>query len=342
MKISFSGIQPSGTLHIGNYLGAIKQWVELQKSYRVFVMIADLHALTLPQEPEELRKKTSEVAALLVACGIDPGKSFIFIQSHVPAHAELGWILNTITPVGELERMTQFKEKRERAGTLAGLLTYPTLMAADILLYQADTVPVGEDQLQHLELTRTLAKKFNRRFGDTFIIPKPLIVKDAARLMGLDDPSKKMSKSAPSANNYIALLDPPHEIRRKIKIAVTDSGKEISYDEEKKPAVANLLRIYSAFSGRSIKEIKKEYAGEGYADFKEGLTKLLIDKLAPIQKTYAELSRDESSIRAILKSGAEHANAIAEKTLAEVRTRIGLLDKQRASITGLLMTRRRS
>lgn len=323
--ILLSGVQPSGTLHIGNYLGAIKQWVDLQEDYKVFAMIADMHAITVPQEPEELRRKTLEVAALLVACGIDPEKSVIFVQSHVPAHAELAWILNTLTPVGELQRMTQFKEKINKAGALAGLLNYPVLMAADILLYRATDVPVGEDQRQHLELTRTLAAKFNNRFGETFKIPKELILKDTARLMGLDDPTKKMSKSAASANNYIALLDTPDEIRRKIKIAVTDSGKEIVYDEKRKPAIANLLRIFSAFSGLSIADIENQYRGRTYADFKSDLGELLIEKLSPLQERYGELSRDTESVLAILRAGASRARAAAEKTLALVRQRIGLL-----------------
>ena len=302
--------------------------MELQKSYHVFPMIADLHAITVPQEPEELHKKILEVAALLIACGIDPKKSVVFVQSHVSAHAELGWILNTMTPVGELERMTQFKEKTEKAGVLAGLLNYPTLMAADILLYQAQTVPVGDDQIQHLELTRTLAKKFNNRFGDTFTIPQTLIQKDTARLMGLDDPSKKMSKSAGSANNYIAMLDSTEEIRRKIKIAVTDSEKEVTYDEDGKPAIANLMRIYRAFSDMAVDEIEKKYSGKGYGDFKNDLAELLVEKLTPIQKRYTELSRDESSIRAILASGAASANTIADKTLRDVQQKIGFVIAQ--------------
>src|SRR3989344_6745673 len=240
-QVLLGGVQPSGTLHIGNYLGAIKQWVELQKSHKEFLMIVDLHAITVPQEPRELNKKTLELAALLIACGIDPKKTTLFIQSHVPAHVELGWILNTLTPIGELERMTQFKEKQEKSGLLAGLLNYPVLQAADILLYQTDVVPVGEDQLQHLELTRTLVRKFNNKFGEVFKIPKSVLQKDAGRIMGLDNPKKKMSKSATSANNYIALLDAPEEIRRKIKIAVTDSGKEIKYDKKEKPALSNLI-----------------------------------------------------------------------------------------------------
>ncbi|MEK7099175.1 MAG: tryptophan--tRNA ligase [Patescibacteria group bacterium] len=388
-KILLSGIQPSGALHIGNYLGAIKQWVDLQSDYRVFAMIADLHAITVPQEPEALRSKTLEVAALLVACGIDPEKSVIFVQSHVPAHTQLAWVLNTITPLGELERMTQFKDKahikyefwtemaryyrdtgellvqitkhlenengndpeknlklkikitgalgqsgfetidklfqieKTREEVLAGILNYPVLMAADILLYQTNVVPVGEDQQQHLELTRTLANKFNNRFGETFRIPKAHIQKDTARLMGLDDPSKKMSKSAPSANNYIGLLDTPDDIRRKIKVAVTDSGKEIIYDEEAKPAIANLLRIFSAFSQSAIADIENQYRGKSYAEFKNDLAELLVAKLEPIQRRYHALSQDEAGLRAALRRGAEQAHTIAQGTLRSVYEKVG-------------------
>jgi len=320
-----SGIQPSGVVHIGNYLGAIKQWVELQKTHHVFAMIADLHAITIPQEPEKLRENTLRMAKLLVACGIDPNESVLFVQSHVPAHTELGWILNTITPLGELERMTQFKEKQEKSGLYAGLLNYPTLMAADILLYQTAVVPVGEDQEQHLELTRTLANKFNNRFGETFIIPKALIQKDTARIMGLDDPMKKMSKSAASANNYISLLDEPDEIRRKIKIAVTDSDGTIRYDEENKTGIANLMRIYRAFSDIAIEEIEHKYTGKGYADFKRDLADLLIEKLELIQEKYEELTKDEGDIMNILIAGAKHADSVAEASLATAKKNVGFL-----------------
>ena len=342
-QILLSGIQPSGTLHIGNYLGAIKQWVELQKNYKEYIAIVDLHAITVPQEPKELYKNTLELAALLIACGIDPvrsqtpesahrtsngvdpKKTTLFIQSHVPAHTELGWILNTLTPIGELERMTQFKEKQEKAGLLAGLLNYPTLMAADILLYSPDVVPVGEDQLQHLELARTLARKFNSRFGETLKEPKALLVKDAARIMGLDDPSQKMSKSAESVNNYIALLDSPDEIRRKIKIAVTDSGSEIKYDISQKPAISNLLAIYSGFSGMDVKKIEEKYAGKGYAEFKKDLAEVIIADLEPVQKKYKDLSKNKNTLIKILKGGAKQASAIANKTLLEVKKKVGFV-----------------
>lgn len=325
MKTILSGIQPSGNLHIGNYLGAIKQWVELQKSYRVFIMIADLHAITTLQDPKELSAKTLEVVALLITCGMDPKKSTLFIQSCVPAHAELAWILNTITPIGELERMTQFKEKQDKAGAFAGLLNYPVLQAADILLYQPDTVPVGEDQLQHLEFTRTLARKFNNRFGNVFKIPQALIQKNSSRVMGLDDPSKKMSKSAESPNNYIAILDSPEEIRHKIKIAVTDSYKEIRYDSTAKPAISNLMEIYASFSGESHSKIEKKYKEKGYAEFKDDLAELLVNKLAPIQKHYRELAQDKKIVLSILREGIIKANKIAQKTLSETQKHVGFI-----------------
>ncbi len=322
---ALSGVQPSGKLHIGNYLGAIKQFVALQDAYETYYCVVDEHAITVPQEPKELHANTLAIAMAYLAAGIDPKKSVIFLQSHVPAHTELGWILNTITPLGELERMTQFKEKQEKSGLYAGLLNYPTLMAADILLYQTAVVPVGEDQEQHLELTRTLANKFNNRFGETFIIPKALIQKDTARIMGLDDPMKKMSKSAASANNYISLLDEPDEIRRKIKIAVTDSDGTIRYDEENKTGIANLMRIYRAFSDIAIEEIEHKYTGKGYADFKRDLADLLIEKLELIQEKYEELTKDEGDIMNILIAGAKHADSVAEASLATAKKNVGFL-----------------
>lgn len=324
MKILLSGIQPSGVLHIGNYLGAIKQWVEFQDNHEAFFCVVDEHAITVPQEPEELRANTLNTAMLYLAAGIDPEKSTVFVQSHVPAHAELAWILNTITPLGELERMTQFKDKKEKQSEVyAGLFNYPVLMAADIFLYQTDVVPVGEDQKQHIEIARSLAKRFNNRFGETFKIPEGFIPKDTARLMGLDDPAKKMSKSAVSANNYIALLDPPDEIRRKIKIAVTDSGKEIVYDEKNKPAIANLMRISAAFSGRAIVDIENQYRGKSYAEFKNDLAALLVETLEPMQAHYRELSADTASVLSILRAGADRANAVADKTLRAAQEKIG-------------------
>ena len=312
-------------MHIGNYLGAIKQWVELQDEYEAFFCVVDEHAITVPQEPKELRENTLNTAMMFLAAGIDPEKSAIFVQSHVPAHTELAWILSTITPLGELERMTQFKDKKgDEREVYAGLFNYPTLMAADILLYQTDVVPVGEDQKQHIELTTSLAKRFNNRFGETFKIPQGFIPKETARIMGLDDPSKKMSKSASSGDNYIALLDPPEVIRKKIKSAVTDSSREILYDEEKKPAIANLIRIFSAFSGMTAPAIEQEYRGKTYAAFKDDLGELLIQKLAPIQTAYHRLA--EKEIYEILRQGAQRANVIANKTLRAAKERVGLLE----------------
>lgn len=323
--VILSGIRPSGLLHIGNYLGALKQWVDLQDRYRLFAMIADLHAITTPFDPQELSEATLATAVFYLASGIDPQKSIIFVQSHVPAHTELGWILNTITPIGELERMTQFKEKKEEAGTPAGLLNYPVLQAADVLLYQTDVVPIGKDQLQHIEFTRTLARKFNNRFGKVFKEPRAIVPKETERVMGLDDPKKKMSKSAASPNNYISLLDPPEEIRRKIKIAVTDSGKEVRCDERNKPAISNLMIIYGAFSGLSLAAIEKQYVDKGYAEFKNDLARLLVENLAPIQKKYQELIKDKKTVLKTLKQGAEQANKVARNTLATVKKKVGLL-----------------
>jgi len=335
MDILFSGIQPSGNLHIGNYLGAIKQFVELQDHYEAYFCIVDEHAITVPQDPKELLANTLGIAALYLAAGIDPAKAVIFVQSHVPAHAELGWMLNTLTPLGELERMTQFKEKRATAGVLAGLpaiasvkaglLNYPTLMAADILLYQTHKVPVGEDQLQHIELTRALAKRFNNRFGKTFTVPRALLRKDTARIMGLDDPSRKMSKSAPSPANYVALLDSPADIRKKIKSAVTDSGKEIRYDEETKPAISNLMRIYGGFADLDFPAIEEKYRQKGYAQFKSDCADILIERLAPLQKRYRALSKDKSHLVLILREGAQRASTVAEKTLRSAREKMGFL-----------------
>lgn len=324
--IAFSGVQPSGNLHIGNYLGAIKQFVQLQDKYQTFFCIVDLHAITEPQEPEELRARTLEIAAIYLASGLDPQKNTIFVQSHVPAHTELGWILNTLTPMGELERMTQFKEKSgKRDSVLAGLFNYPVLMAADILLYKSAAVPVGEDQVQHLEFTRTLARKFNARFGQTFPEPKTLLQKQGARIMGLDDPLKKMSKSAPSANNYVAMLDEPEEIRRKIKIAVTDSGFDIRFAPEEKPAISNLLSIMSHFSDTPLPSLEEKYQGKTYSEFKSDIAEIVVEKLSPIRERARELLENKDELASILKNGVGHAREAAGKTLAEVKEKIGLL-----------------
>lgn len=330
--IAVSGIQASGKLHIGNYIGAIKQFVELQDAYKMYAFVADLHAITVPQQPKELRKNIIDAAALYIACGLDPKNAVIFVQSHVAEHAELGWILNTLTPLGELERMTQFKDKGQGIigrQVLAGLLNYPTLMAADILLYKPDIVPVGEEQLQHLELTRTLARKFNARFSDTFKEPRAYLKKGGARIMGLDDPNKKMSKSAPSPNNFIELLDTEAEIRRKIQIAVTDSGKEVKYNPEEKPAISNLLTIFSLMGGKEIKTLEKEYKSKSYSEFKKDLANLLVDKLLPIQIAYKKIMNPpaggEKKLMKVLEDGAKSARAVAQETMKEVRQKIGLL-----------------
>ncbi|MBI2426427.1 MAG: tryptophan--tRNA ligase [Candidatus Kerfeldbacteria bacterium] len=317
-----SGIQPSGVLHIGNYLGALKQWVELQETYDALFCIVDLHAITVKQDPKELRAKIRELAKLYIACGIGPKKSTIFVQSHVPAHTELGWILNTITKISELERMTQFKDKagKNRAHVNAGLLCYPTLMAADILLYQTDLVPVGEDQTQHLELTRTLAKRFNTQFGEVFRIPEGYFPKAGARIMALDDPTVKMSKSGAPAN-YLALLDDEKTIRKKVARAVTDSGSEIKAAHDK-PAMTNLLTITHLLSGESIADIEHRYRGKGYRELKQDLADRVVDFLAPIQQRTRNISDNE--IETLLQEGAKRAREIASQTLTDVQRVLGL------------------
>lgn len=326
-KTIFSGIQPSGNLHIGNYLGAIKQWVKLQDSgeYNNIFCVVDEHAITVPQDPKVLREKIMEVTLIYLASGIDPDKSLVFIQSHVSEHAELAWLLNTITPLGELQRMTQFKDKSKEKGLLAGLLNYPVLMASDILLYSTEIVPVGEDQVQHVEFTRMIAKKFNNQYGKTFKIPEASITKEGKRIMSLDDPKKKMSKSAPSPKNYIAILDEPSVIRKKILSAVTDSESEVRFDEKNKPAISNLLNIYSLFSEKAIKDIEKEYEGKDYSVFKKDLAEVVIAGLSPIQTKYKELESNPSYVEKILKDGETRAKEIASKKLAEVRHNIGFI-----------------
>lgn len=321
----FSGVQPSGNLHIGNYLGAIKNWVKLQNEYDSVFCVVDLHAITVPQDPEKLRKNIIELAKVYLACGVNPEKSSIFIQSHVQEHTELAWILNTIAKMPELDKMTQFKDKTQgkiREGIGIGLYDYPVLMAADILLYDTEKVPVGEDQVQHVELTRTLAKRFNNKFGEVFVIPEPLLVKEGMRIMGLDDPSKKMSKSAGSEYNYIALTDDAEAIRKKIKKAVTDSGSEIIYNDDK-PALKNLINIYAGFSGKDSKEIEKMYAGKSYADFKNDLAEVVIANLQPIQEKMDSLSDEE--VLKILQAGAEKVRPLAQKKMKEVKNKIGFI-----------------
>lgn len=379
-KRIFSGVQPSGNLHIGNYLGAIKNWVKLQDQYDSIFCVVDLHAITVPQDPEELRKKTIEVAKIYLAAGIDPAKSSIFIQSHIPEHTELAWILNTIAKVGELTKMTQLKDKaslvdfedyevevmkfmKSSSGkdlieairkmtsediektarytaakavlkflkekyvnplnnSLVGLFDYPALMAADILLYDTQVVPVGEDQVQHIELTRTLARRFNQRFGDIFVVPEPYVQKEGMRIMGLDNPAKKMSKSAASEYNYISLTDDAETVKKKIKKAVTDSGAEIKYADDK-PALKNLVNIYSLLIDKKPQDVEKMYAGKGYAEFKNGLAETIIEFLQPFQEKIAELS--DEKVLAILREGAEKMHPLAQGKMKEVKKKIGLI-----------------
>lgn len=325
-KRIFSGIQPSGNLHIGNYLGAIRQWVDLQESHDALFCIVDLHAITVPQDPAELRKKTLEIAKIYLASGIDPEKSTLFVQSQVPAHSELMWILNTIARLGDLEKMTQFKDKSQKEGketTGVGLFDYPVLMAADILLYDTDVVPVGKDQLQHVELARTLARRFNEKFGETFVIPEGKLSKEGALIMGLDDPSKKMSKSATSEYNYIALNDTPDQVRKKIMKAVTDSGSEIAYADDK-PALKNLINIYSLLSGETPESIVAQFTGKGYGDFKKSLAEVVVGFLEPFQARLAVL--DDDAVMKILSDGRAKAEALAEKKLLEVKQKVGFLN----------------
>ncbi|HRZ95318.1 MAG TPA: tryptophan--tRNA ligase [Candidatus Moranbacteria bacterium] len=326
----FSGVAPSGNIHIGNYLGAIKNWVKLQDECDSIFCVVDMHAITLPRDPEELRKKTIEVAKIYLASGIDLEKSTLFIQSHIPEHAELSWILNTIARTGEMSRMTQFKDKAElhsgNSSTMEsvplGIFNYPVLMAADILLYDTQVVPVGKDQLQHIEITRTLANRFNKRFGNTFIVPEPYITKEGANIMGLDDPTKKMSKSAKSDYNYIALNDSEEDVRRKIKKAVTDSGSEIVYRDDK-PALMNLINIYSLLSDKPAKEIEKQYKGKGYAEFKTDLAEVIIKFMNPFQEKMNDLS--DEKVLEILREGAEKVRPIAKNKLDEVKKKIGFV-----------------
>lgn len=324
MKTVFSGIQPTGNLHIGNYIGAIKQWVDIQKDSDAIFCIVDLHAITLPQEPDTLREKIKEVAALYIACGINPEKSHIFVQSQNPDHAQLAWILNTITPFGQLERMTQFKEKAEKHEANAGLFDYPVLMAADILLYQTDIVPVGEDQKQHMELARDLAEKFNKKFGDTFRLPEALIQKETARIMSLQKPTSKMSKSDVDPLGTVNLLDPEEQIREKIKKAVTDSGTQISKDAGGE-GISNLLSIYSALKSQSLEDSISELEGKSYGEFKNILADLVVDKLLEIQKNYKDIRSDESGLEKILQEGMEYAISKSSKTLVVVKEKMGLL-----------------
>lgn len=327
-KVVFSGVQPSGALTIGNYIGAIRNWADLQDEYECFYCVVDLHAITVPQVPKNLRKNTLDLLALYLASGLDPEKSTIFIQSHVSEHAELTWVLDTMSYMGQLSRMTQFKEKSKRSeeNLNAGLFTYPVLMASDILLYQTDLVPVGEDQKQHLELARDLAERFNSRYSETFKVPGPLIKTVGAKIMSLQDPESKMSKSDQNDNGYILLLDKSDDIRRKIKRAVTDSYGEVRYREEQ-PGIMNLMNIYSAFSGESIKEIENRYEGVGYGKFKGDLAEVVVEGLKPIQEKYSYYIKNKDYLEEIYKKGAQKAERVAGKTLRKVYKKVGFISK---------------
>ncbi|MFS0634533.1 tryptophan--tRNA ligase [Mesobacillus foraminis] len=329
MKTIFSGIQPSGTITLGNYIGAMKQFVELQDEYSCYFCIVDQHAITVPQDRLQLRKNIRSLAALYLASGIDPEKATLFIQSEVPAHAQAGWMMQCVAYIGELERMTQFKDKSAgKEAVSAGLLTYPPLMAADILLYKADLVPVGEDQKQHLELTRDLAERFNKKYNDIFTIPEVRIPKVGARVMSLQDPAKKMSKSDPNQKAFISMLDDPKQIEKKIKSAVTDSEGIVKYDKENKPGISNLLSIYSILTERPVSEIENDYEGKGYGDFKADVAQVVVKAIEPIQSKYYNLM-ESSELDDILDHGAEKANRAANKMLAKMENAMGLGRKRR-------------
>lgn len=320
----FSGVQPTGNIHIGNYLGALKQFVELQNDNECIYCIVDMHSITVPQDPEVLRNHTLDVAALYMAVGLDPVKSILFVQSDVPGHAELSWILTCSSYTGELSRMTQFKAKsNNRESAPMGLFAYPVLMAADILLYDADTVPVGNDQKQHIELCRDIAVRVNNRFRDTFVVPEGRYMKSAARVMSLDDPTTKMSKSAENVHSRISLLDEPGKIKKSIMRATTDSEGSIRFDREEKPGISNLITIYSAFSGKNIPTIEKEYEGCGYGTFKKDLIEITVNALEPIKEKFSDI-RNSSELKATLKEGAERAKVIADSVLARVKNNFGL------------------
>ena len=321
-----SGIRPTGPLHIGNYLGALKNFVALQENYECFFMLADLHALDTTATPDERRDHTLGLTAEYMAVGLDPKVSTIFAQSHIPAHAELSWLFGSLVPISELERMTQYKDKskKHRENINAVLLDYPVLMAADILLYKTDVVPVGQDQTQHLELTRTLAKKFNSLYGQTFSEPKTMLVKEGAKIMSLLEPKKKMSKSD-NPDSYIAITDDAETIKRKIAKAVTDTGKDVKFDPAKKPGISNLLTIHSLFSNQKIPALEKRYKGKGYAPFKKALATLLVEKLEPFHRKYEELKRREVYVKTILSQGKERARTIAASNLEEIKEKVGLL-----------------
>lgn len=321
----FSGIRPTGDIHLGNYLGAIKQWIDLQKENECVFCIVDQHAITTPYDPKTLQKNILEMASIYLAAGVDPEKSIIFVQSDVKEHVELGWLLGTITPMGELSRMTQFKDKSKQHKDYinAGLFNYPVLMAADILLYKANAVPVGKDQEQHVELARTIARKFNQKFGNIFPEPETILPKVGAKIMSLTDPKKKMSKSD-DAKSYVSLFDTPEDIKKKIMSASTDSGKDIIYNVTKKPGISNLLSIYSLLSQKPIPEIEKEFKGKGYGDFKKSLAEVVINYLEPFRRKQKELQTRDVYVKELLNKGKSRAETIAKTTMQEVREKMGL------------------
>ena len=329
-KRVFSGVQPTGKVTLGNYLGAIRNWTPLQEQYECLFCVVDLHSLTVTQVPAELRKNTLDLVALYIACGLDPNKSTLFIQSHVHEHAELAWILDTVAYVGELNRMTQFKDKsRKHADNInMGLMNYPVLMASDILLYNADLIPVGKDQVQHVELTRDIAQRFNARYSDTFVVPEALLNKAGQSIKSLQDPGAKMSKSDPNDNALISLTDDADTIRRKLRRAVTDSDTVVRHGADK-PAISNLLNIYSLCSGQSITDAEKTFEGKGYGIFKDAVADAVISVLAPIQEEQKRLLADKAYLEGVLKQGAEQAEAIARKTLAKVYRKVGLIPRIR-------------
>ena len=324
MKRVFSGVQPTGNIHLGNYLGALKQFVELQDDHECIYCIVDMHAITVPQDPKELREHILDVAALYLAVGVDPKKSIVFVQSDVPGHAELSWVLTCNSYTGELSRMTQFKDKsKNKESAPTGLFSYPVLMAADILLYDTDIVPVGNDQKQHIELCRDIAIRINNKYKKTFVVPDGRFLKEGARIMALDDPTKKMSKSAENIQSRISLLDEPSKIKKSIMKATTDSDGVVRFDVENKPGISNLLNIYSVLSGLSIPELEAKYEGKGYGDFKKDLVEVVVEALAPIKERYEEIRHSDELIQ-ILKDGAKRADAIAQKTMKRVKDNFGL------------------
>ena len=322
----YSAIQPTGCITIGNYIGAVKNWIALQEENECIFAIANQHALTVKQDPQDFRARTLSFFAQYLACGLDPEKSVMYVQSNVPQHSELAWILSCMTYIGELERMTQFKDKsrKNEDNINAGLLTYPVLMAADILLYRADLVPVGKDQKQHLELTRDIAIRFNNRFGDTFVVPEPYIPAQGAKITSLQRPTEKMSKSDPDQKATVSIIDPPEVILKKFKSAVTDSDNRILFAEEK-PGISNLLTIYSAFSGESIAEAEKRFEGKGYGDFKLAVGETVAEALAPVRAKYEAYMADKAELESIMKAGAEKAASIASRTLQKVKKKIGFV-----------------